>query len=150
MPWQSAAAVAAAGGLRYALPARLLRRRRFLLSGPEAGGGAGQPQSRILHLEGLSNARSTNAGLKRYQVGNLKQLRQRWSRVLLTEQPIDMSRQLLASDRGLRRGPVALVVDHYFPTPDRDAGSRCTQALVSSLLALGFKVVSSGEFRADE
>ena len=100
-----------------------------------------QPQSRILHLEGLSNARSTDAGLKRYQVSNLEQLRRRWSRVLLTEQPIDMSRQLLASDRGLRRGPVALVVDHYFPTPDRDAGSRCTQALVSSLLALGFKVI---------
>ncbi len=100
-----------------------------------------QPQSRILHLEGLSNARSTEAGLKRYQVSNLDRLRQRWSRVLLTEQPIDMSRQLQASDRGLRRGPVALVVDHYFPTPDRDAGSRCTQALVSSLLALGFKVI---------
>ena len=100
-----------------------------------------QPQSRILHMEGLSNARSTDAGLKRYQLSNLKQLRQRWARVLLTEQPLDMSRQLLASDRGLRRGPVALVVDHYFPTPDRDAGSRCTQSLVSSLLALGFKVI---------
>jgi GT2 family glycosyltransferase/glycosyltransferase involved in cell wall biosynthesis len=100
-----------------------------------------QPQSRILHLEGLSNARSTDAGLKRYQLTNLEQLRRRWSRELLTEQPIDMSQQLLASDRGLRRGPVALVVDHYFPTPDRDAGSRCTQALVSSLLALGFKVI---------
>ena len=100
-----------------------------------------QPQSRILHMEGLSNARSTDAGLKRYQLSNLEQLRQRWARVLLTEQPLDMSRQLLASDRGLRRGPVALVVDHYFPTPDRDAGSRCTQGLVSSLLALGFKVI---------
>ncbi len=100
-----------------------------------------QPQSRILHLEGLSNARSTDAGLKRYQTVNLEQLRQRWSRVFLSEQPVDMSQQLLASDRGLRRGPVALVVDHYFPTPDRDAGSRCTLALVSSLLALGFKVI---------
>lgn len=100
-----------------------------------------QPQSRILHLEGLSNARNTEAGLKRYQISNIEQLRKRWSRQLLTEQPIDMSLQLLASDRGLRRGPVALVVDHYFPTPDRDAGSRCTQSLVSSLLALGFKVI---------
>lgn len=100
-----------------------------------------QPQSRIVHLEGLSNARSTEAGLKRHQLTNLEQLRQQWSRVLLSEQPIDMSRQLLAADRGLRRGPVALVVDHYFPTPDRDAGSRCTQALVTSLLALGFKVI---------
>jgi len=114
----------------------------FCLRAREAGQAVlVQPQSRILHLEGLSNARSTDAGLKRYQVQNLEQLRQRWNRVLLTEQPIDMSRQLLASDRGLRRGPVALVVDHYFPTPDRDAGSRCTQALVSSLLALGFKVI---------
>jgi GT2 family glycosyltransferase len=114
----------------------------FCLRAREAGQAVlVQPQSRILHLEGLSNARSTDAGLKRYQVSNLEQLRQQWNRVLLTEQPIDMSRQLLASDRGLRRGPVALVVDHYFPTPDRDAGSRCTQALVSSLLALGFKVI---------
>lgn len=114
----------------------------FCLRAREAGAAVlVQPQSRILHLEGLSNARSTEAGLKRYQITNLDQLRQRWSRLLLTEQPIDMSRQLLASDRGLRRGPVALVVDHYFPTPDRDAGSRCTQALVSSLLALGFKVI---------
>jgi hypothetical protein len=114
----------------------------FCLRARAAGAGVlVQPQSRILHLEGLSNARSTEAGLKRYQVTNLDQLRQRWNRLLLTEQPIDMSRQLLASDRGLRRGPVALVVDHYFPTPDRDAGSRCNQALVSSLLALGFKVI---------
>ena len=114
----------------------------FCLRTREAGGAVlVQPQSRILHLEGLSNARSTEAGLKRYQLTNLEQLRQRWSRVLLTEQAIDMSGQLLASDRGLRRGPVALVVDHYFPTPDRDAGSRCTQALVSSLLSLGFKVI---------
>ena len=114
----------------------------FCLRAREAGQAVlVQPQSRILHLEGLSNARSTDAGLKRYQLTNLEQLRKRWSRVLLTEQPIDMSLQLVASDRGLRRGPVALVVDHYFPTPDRDAGSRCTQALVSSLLALGFKVI---------
>ena len=114
----------------------------FCLRAREAGQAVlVQPQSRILHLEGLSNARSTDAGLKRYQLTNLEQLRQRWNRVLLTEQPIDMSQPLLASDRGLRRGPVALVVDHYFPTPDRDAGSRCTQALVSSLLALGFKVI---------
>ncbi|MFM7640850.1 MAG: glycosyltransferase [Cyanobium sp.] len=35
---------------------------------------------------------------------------------------------------------MALVVDHYFPMPDRDAGSRCTLSLVTSLLALGFKV----------
>jgi len=100
-----------------------------------------QPQSRILHLEGLSNARTTEAGLKRHQLTNLVQLRQRWNRLLLTEQPIDMSRQLMASDRGLRRGPVVLVVDHYFPTPDRDAGSRCTLSLVSSFLALGFKII---------
>jgi hypothetical protein len=114
----------------------------FCLRAREAGQAVlVQPQSRILHLEGLSNARSTDAGLKRYQLSNLEQLRRRWSRALLTEQPIDMSRQLVASDRGLRRGPVALVVDHYFPTPDRDAGSRCTQALVSSLLTLGFKVI---------
>lgn len=114
----------------------------FCLRAREAGQAViVQPQSRILHLEGLSNARSTDAGLKRYQLTNLGQLRKRWSRLLLTEQPIDMSRQLLASDRGLRRGPVALIVDHYFPTPDRDAGSRCTLSLVSSLLALGFKVI---------
>jgi GT2 family glycosyltransferase len=100
-----------------------------------------QPQSRILHLEGLSNARASDAGLKRYQALNLEKLRQRWRRQLLTVQPIDMSLQLQASDHGLRRGPVALVVDHYFPTPDRDAGSRCTLSLVASLLALGFKVV---------
>lgn len=100
-----------------------------------------QPQSRILHLEGLSNSRASDAGLKRYQALNLEKLRQRWRRQLLTVQPIDMSLQLQASDHGLRRGPVALVVDHYFPTPDRDAGSRCTLSLVASLLALGFKVV---------
>jgi GT2 family glycosyltransferase len=100
-----------------------------------------QPQSRILHLEGLSNARTSDSGLKRYQTANLEKLRLRWRRQLLTEQPIDMSLHLQASDHGLRRGPVALVVDHYFPTPDKDAGSRCTLSLVASLLALGFKVV---------
>jgi FkbM family methyltransferase len=40
-----------------------------------------------------------------------------------------------------RRGPVALVVDHCWPEPDRDSGSVDAVNLVRHLLAMGFEVV---------
>lgn len=40
-----------------------------------------------------------------------------------------------------RRGPVALIVDHCWPEPDRDSGSVDAINLVQQLLTLGFEVV---------
>lgn len=41
----------------------------------------------------------------------------------------------------LRRGPVALIIDHCWPEPDRDSGSVDAINLVRQLLTLGFEVV---------
>lgn len=100
-----------------------------------------QPHSRILHLEGLSHSRNGEGGLKRYQSLNLSTLRQRWLQVLMTEQPLDKSRTLLASDRGLRRGPVALVLQ--LPPSQDPSGSVGSGLLVliQALQMREFKVV---------
>ena len=100
-----------------------------------------QPWSRIVHLEGLSHSRRLNEGQKRHQRRNLDTFRQRWRQLLLAEQLQDTRQWLLASDRGLRRGPVALLLLPTLPSADGDQASRSGFGLIQTFQALGFKVV---------
>jgi hypothetical protein len=102
-----------------------------------------QPHSRILHLEGLSHSRSGEGGLKRYQSVNLEKLRQRWRPVLMTEQMTDHGLPLLASDRGLRRGPVVLLLGLGLDRGDPPSAAVAPSllALINAFQKLGFKVL---------
>ena len=81
------------------------------------------PFSMIIHHEGVSHGRDLTAGLKAYQVENQKKLFEKWRARLTLEHFEDGQHVFLARDRSRGR-PHILVIDHYIPQYDRDAGSR--------------------------
>ena len=95
-----------------------------------------QPRSVVIHHEGITHGTDTNQGVKVHQVVNTQRLRERWQETLEREHLPNGERVLRARDRSLARR-LTLVVDHYVPEPDRDAGSRTMLAFMDALLATG-------------
>lgn len=93
------------------------------------------PTSEVVHYEGISHGTDTGSGIKAYQVANQKKLRERWQDELARHEP-NGERVVLARDRAWHKETV-LIVDHYVPQPDRDAGSRTMVAFIDALLARG-------------
>ena len=93
------------------------------------------PFSRVVHHEGISHGTDTGGGVKAYQVRNQATFRARWEDALASHYP-NAQQVVRARDRAWDR-PVVLVVDHYVPQPDRDAGSRTMIAFMQSLLDAG-------------
>ena len=96
------------------------------------------PFSTVVHFEGISHGTDTSGGVKAYQVANQEKLRQRWEAELAAHYP-NGEQVMRARDRAWGR-KVVLIVDHYVPQPDRDAGSRTMVAFIDSLLAAGWVV----------
>jgi GT2 family glycosyltransferase/glycosyltransferase involved in cell wall biosynthesis len=82
-----------------------------------------QPRSMIVHHEGVSNGTDTSAGIKSYQVSNAAKFFECWKDVLAREHFPNGEKVFLAKDRSALRKTI-LVIDHYIPQPDQDAGSR--------------------------
>ncbi len=95
-----------------------------------------QPRSEIVHFEGVSHGRDTGHGIKSYQTRNQETFRNIWRRVLSDEHYPNGTHVARARDRS-RFSQTVLIVDHYVPEPDRDAGSRTMIAFVNALLATG-------------
>ena len=93
------------------------------------------PFSRVVHHEGVSHGTDTGGGIKAYQIANQQTLRERWSHALQAHYP-NGEHVTRARDRAWDR-PMVLVVDHYVPQPDRDAGSRTMLAFIRALLDAG-------------
>ncbi|KAF1689904.1 methyltransferase domain-containing protein [Pseudoxanthomonas taiwanensis] len=96
------------------------------------------PFSTVVHFEGISHGTDTSGGVKAYQVANQEKLRRRWEAELAAHYP-NGEQVMRARDRAWGR-KVVLIVDHYVPQPDRDAGSRTMVAFIDSLLAAGWVV----------
>jgi GT2 family glycosyltransferase len=97
------------------------------------------PHSALVHHEGRSHGRDVASGVKAYQVTNMQKLFARWRSTLEAENFANGEQVPLARDRS-RRKPHILVVDHYVPQWDRDAGSRSTYHYIKLLLESGFHV----------
>ena len=97
------------------------------------------PFSTIVHLEGLSLGKDVTAGIKAYQIANTNKLYERWRETLSKENFSPGAEVMRARDRSLNR-KTALVVDHYVPQPDQDAGSRTMMAIIESLQRAGYIV----------
>lgn len=83
-----------------------------------------QPAALVIHFEGVSHGTDTQGdGVKRHQIENQIKLRERWCDVLEAENFPGGKNVFRAKERGRNR-KILLVVDHYLPEPDRDAGSR--------------------------
>lgn len=105
-----------------------------------------QPLSQIIHFEGISNGTDVNGpGLKRYQVENSKKLKEKWAdefkkQCVNTGNP----NPFRARERSQEK-PVILVIDHYVPTFDRDAGSKTTFQYLKMFLQKGYSVKFLGD-----
>jgi len=98
-----------------------------------------QPESVVIHHEGVSHGTDTGSGIKAHQVTNLRKLAERWKDELARGHFANGEHVFLARERSQLRKTV-LVVDHYAPQPDRDAGSRAIWQLMSVLQRQGMQV----------
>lgn len=105
-----------------------------------------QPLSVVTHFEGISNGTDVNGtGLKRYQVENSKKLREKWADEFKRQCVNDGNpNPFRARERSMGK-QVILVVDHYVPTYDRDAGSKTTWQYLKMFLKKGFVVKFIGD-----
>ncbi|HEX4367906.1 MAG TPA: glycosyltransferase [Rhodopila sp.] len=98
-----------------------------------------QPAARVVHYEGVSHGRNIAAGVKACQAVNQRIFADVWADVLLRDHYRNAEHALRARDRAMHR-KLVLVIDHYIPTPDRDAGSRTMMAHLHVLLQTGHVV----------
>ncbi|MGO4808096.1 glycosyltransferase [Cupriavidus sp. 2MCAB6] len=98
-----------------------------------------QPKSVIIHYEGISHGTDTGGGIKAYQVENQKKFRERWREVLDREHFDNGTNVFRAHERSAGKKTI-LVIDHYAPQPDRDAGSRSMWCFLRVLKGMGLNV----------
>ena len=105
-----------------------------------------QPQSVVVHFEGISNGTDVNGtGLKRYQVVNQEKFKEKWKEELQKQSVNDGNpNPFRARERGQSKRYV-LVIDHYVPTWDKDAGSKTTWQYLQMLVAKGYQVKFLGD-----
>lgn len=102
------------------------------------------PASVVVHFEGVSNGTNTSEGQKSYQVVNQKKFYEKWKDVLEKEHFENGENVFLAKDRSRNKKQI-LVVDHYVPHYDKDAGGKCTYMYLKLFLKLGMKVTFIGD-----
>ena len=95
------------------------------------------PTSVIVHFEGMSNGRETNAGVKRFQSVNAPKFRAKW-RGAYKHNGQEGKELALRMDRGIDFR--VLMIDHQFPMPDNDAGGYAALQEMRLLQELGCKV----------
>lgn len=105
-----------------------------------------QPLSKVIHFEGVSNGTDVNGtGLKRYQVENSRKLKEKWAEEF-KKQCVNTGNPSPFRARERSQGrEIILVVDHYVPTFDRDAGSKTTYQYLKMFLKKGYVVKFLGD-----
>lgn len=98
-----------------------------------------QPRSTVIHHEGVSHGTDTSSGIKAHQVTNQAKFLERWRSVLEYEQFVNAELPFLARDRSQLKKTI-LVIDHYVPQGDRDAGSRTMCQFMSLFQKKGMSV----------
>ena len=98
-----------------------------------------QPRSVVVHYEGVSHGKSTASGIKSYQSVNSRKFQKKWKKELNKEHFRNGEQVEIARDRSRGRKRV-LVIDHYVPQPDQDAGSRTMTQVIQTLLQMGMTV----------
>lgn len=98
-----------------------------------------QPRSVVCHFEGVTNGTDLNQGVKQFQRENQKRFVEKWREVLERDHFANGEHEFLARDRSRSRNCI-LVIDHFVPHYDKDAGSRSTLMYLKLMLELGYKV----------
>lgn len=103
-----------------------------------------QPQSVVVHFEGISNGTDLNAGQKKYQVDNQAKFHEKWKDVLEGEH-YDNGTNVIAARERSRNKKRILVIDHYVPQYDKDAGSKTTWMYLKMLVKKGYQITFLGD-----
>ncbi|MCD4697089.1 MAG: glycosyltransferase, partial [Bacteroidales bacterium] len=103
-----------------------------------------QPLSVVTHHEGLSNGRDESAGLKKFQIINRDKFLKKWDQTLKVEHSPNGLNVFFHRDRSLHKKHL-LVIDHYVPMYDQDAGSRSTFSYLKLFVKMGFKIHFIGD-----
>lgn len=102
-----------------------------------------QPLSVVVHFEGVSNGTDTASGQKQYQVVNAKKFREKWAEEL-NKHPENGENVFQARDYSFGKKTL-LMVDHYVPQFDKDAGSRTVFQYLKLFANAGFNVKFIGD-----
>ncbi|MFK7831538.1 MAG: glycosyltransferase [Congregibacter sp.] len=102
-----------------------------------------EPESAIFHFEGVSNGTDLTAGVKQHQVTNQGVFLDKWRDELEAQHFPNAEHVIHARDRSAGKYCV-LIVDHYVPHYDKDAGGRSTYQYAKLLLDLGCRVQFMG------
>ena len=101
------------------------------------------PFSMVVHFEGVTHGRDTDTGIKQYQVVNAEKFKVRWAKEL---QQKSKFWENLYTERDRSGGKKhVLVIDHYLPQIEKDAGSRTITNFIDTMLALDYSVKFLGE-----
>ena len=98
-----------------------------------------QPQSVVIHFEGISNGKLTDQGLKSYQVANIAKFGEKWKDVLEREQLPPGTGVFAARGRTKDKRTVVFVDEHITPY-DTDAGSRSISNYIRLMVKAGYSV----------
>ncbi len=102
-----------------------------------------QPRSVVVHHEGVSHGTDISDGVKAQQMRNMEMLRAKWASELAAHFP-NGENVFHARDRSAAKRTI-LIIDHYVPHFDRDAGSRTMQSFIETFLAMGLNVKFLGD-----
>lgn len=108
-----------------------------------------QPLSEVIHFEGYTHGSDTGEGIKgseikAYQKLNNQKFREKWRNVLETEHFPNGENVFWARDKSQNKKTI-LVVDHYVPQFDKDAGSRTVFQYLKLFVSLNMNVKFIGD-----
>jgi O-antigen biosynthesis protein len=103
-----------------------------------------QPLSKVVHYEGLTHGTNPNSGTKQYQILNKQKFIDKWQKELGEDQFTEKENVFWARDRSKYKKTI-LVIDHYVPQFDKDAGSRTVYQYLELLAELGYNVKFLGD-----
>ncbi len=102
-----------------------------------------QPLSVVVHFEGVSNGTDLASGVKKYQVENSQKLKEKWKEEFV-KQYSNAENVFCARDRSSGKKTV-LIIDHYVPEFDKDAGSRTIWQYINMFIDKGYNVKFMGD-----
>jgi GT2 family glycosyltransferase len=103
-----------------------------------------QPKSVVTHFEGKSHGKDLDKGVKAFQKINQKKFKEKWRDKLQNEHLANGQCVFNARDKSLNRRTI-LIIDHYVPWYDKDAGSRSVYMYIKLFVDLGYNVKFIGD-----
>jgi glycosyltransferase involved in cell wall biosynthesis len=96
-----------------------------------------QPESLVIHFEGVSSGTDVNAGVKQHQLINRVKFAEKWADALTRQPPPNTP-----ADQAIHHvaRPHILIVDALTPDPSRDSGSLRMVNIMRLLRELGWRV----------